>query len=127
MLCPQGTSASGANAVCSGHGRCLSLRNGANYADYLQFLNPVIYDGWDADKVHGCDCDDGWEGSSCSRRSCPKGDDPITPGLAESQVIECTCTGSCAGTFRISFQGRTTGNIPLQATAQLLHIKLQVR
>jgi len=27
-----------------------------------------VYDGWDADMIHGCVCDDGWEGYDCSLR-----------------------------------------------------------
>lgn len=126
MLCPVGLSASGRLDVCSGHGRCLSVQSGANYEDFVQFFNRSNYSGWDADKVYGCDCDNGWEGSSCSRRSCPKGDDPYTTGqVQEVQALECTCSGSCAGSLRLVFQGQKTRPIPLTATAAFVKMRLE--
>ena len=72
-MCPYGTSSSGESAVCSGHGRCLSLGDVSNFVDYEQFFNAAVYTGWDAEMIYGCDCDSGWEGSGCHRKSCPKG------------------------------------------------------
>ncbi|KAL8000405.1 hypothetical protein Plhal703r1_c22g0094891 [Plasmopara halstedii] len=34
---------------------------------------------WDQEKIMGCVCDANYEGHDCSRRMCPKGDDPLTP------------------------------------------------
>ena len=31
---------------------------------------------WDADRLFGCLCDDGYQGYDCSQRTCPRGDDP---------------------------------------------------
>lgn len=122
-----GTSASGLNDVCSGHGRCISLRDAAGFPDYLNYLDQVIYDDWDADMVHGCSCDEGWEGSSCSRRSCPKGDDPYTSGQSrEIQILECVCSGDCTGSFRLTFQGQTSAIIPLNASISMLKYRLEV-
>lgn len=73
MLCPYGKATSGADAVCSGHGRCISLGDASNFVDYEQFFSAVAYTDWDADMIYGCDCDSGWEGSGCHRKSCPKG------------------------------------------------------
>jgi hypothetical protein len=33
---------------------------------------------WDAKKTRQCMCDRGWEDVDCSKRMCPKGDDPLT-------------------------------------------------
>jgi hypothetical protein len=128
LLCPMGVTASGNTSVCTGNGRCMSLRDSAAYTDDLLALDAVAYDDWDGDMVHGCVCDDGWEGSSCSRRSCPKGDDPYTQGQdQEIQVLECTCDGACVGSFRLSFQGEKTAKIPLTASAEVLKYRLEVR
>lgn len=127
VLCPYSLSASGNFDICSGNGRCVSLRDAASFSDPELHLGKVSYSDWDSDMVHGCLCDDGWEGGSCSRRSCPKGDDPYTPGWSEVQVLECTCTDSCAGSFRLSFQGYKTASIPLNASAEMLKYRLEVR
>lgn len=127
VLCPIAKAASGTSAVCSGNGRCMSLRDSAGYADYELNLGQVSYTGWDADMVHGCVCDDGWEGSSCSRRSCPKGDDPYTVDqVPEVQVLECTCSDDCSGTFRLAFEGKKTSKIPLNASAEVVKFRLEV-
>lgn len=34
--------------------------------DRLEFEG--MYEGWDADMIHGCICDDGWDGYDCSQR-----------------------------------------------------------
>lgn len=38
--------------------------------DNLEFEGD--YDDWDADMIHGCVCDEGWEGYDCSLRSAQK-------------------------------------------------------
>lgn len=40
--------------------------------------NPVTYRLWDADKSQSCVCDEGYSGPDCTRRECPRGDDPLT-------------------------------------------------
>jgi hypothetical protein len=132
VICPMGSAAgsTGSQAVCSGHGRCLSLRRAASFMDYVQFFRSEVYVGWDSDAVHGCDCDDGWEGSSCSRRKCPHGDDPTTTGqVAEVQLIDCSCSGgTCApgSSLRFSFRDRSSRKIPYSASASLLETILEV-
>lgn len=122
-----GYSSNGKFDVCSGHGRCLSLRDAANYVDGDQFTTQVSYSDWDADMVYGCDCNPGWEGSSCSRKSCPKGDDPYTSDqIYEVQIIDCQCSGNCAGSFSLVFKGEMTAKIPLNASAELLKYRLEV-
>mmetsp|Transcript_635 Transcript_635/g.1457 ORF Transcript_635/g.1457 Transcript_635/m.1457 type:complete len:767 (-) Transcript_635:2005-4305(-) len=127
VLCPYGKSTSGADAVCSGHGRCMSLRDVSNFVDYEQFFSAVVYTEWDADMIYGCDCDSGWEGSGCHRKSCPKGDDPTTSGVSETQVIDCTCSDlTCAGTVQLTFKGQTTPPIPVARTGiRLLEYRLE--
>jgi len=100
---------------CSGHGRCLSMRELAQAAtdngdpstfEYGAVANDPLT--WDADKVYGCACDDGWQGHDCSLRTCPVGHDPMVPGDAEVQLLVCTAT---SGTFRLSFRS-VLGDVP---------------
>ena len=63
-------------------------------------------DKWDADRIFGCDCDDGWTGYDCSLRTCPTGDDPNSYDQnKERQVLRCVATN---GTFTLAFRGETT-------------------
>ena len=125
MLCPIGTISSDAAAYtyssissltqpCSGRGRCLSLRQISLYQDFTTYLGYTSYSGWDMDMIHGCLCDTGWEGVGCEKRSCPKGDDPLTAGVNEVQLIDCQCS-ACTGGMYISFNGETTPLIPYDA------------
>jgi len=59
VLCPIGTSANGLIQPCSGRGKCFSLREVANYQDFVHFFNRTSYSDWDADYIHGCACDAG--------------------------------------------------------------------
>lgn len=128
MQCPNGTSAAGKVAPCSGNGRCMSLRDVADYQDFEQFFNRTSYSDWDADMVHGCDCDDGWEGAACNLRSCPKGDDPYTAGVDEVQIIDCTCTGGgCDDTMQLSFKGKKTVPFRMDVTEEVIKHRLEVK
>ena len=74
---------------CSGHGRCTTLRDAAAAVNHRNLVQEVHYPStnWDAERVHGCVCEPGWEGFDCSTRSCPLGDDPMTTGTYETQVV----------------------------------------
>ena len=50
----------GSGLPCSGNGKCLSMRQAAG-------LHGRTYDNWDAQRVFGCVCDDGFEGHDCSQ------------------------------------------------------------
>lgn len=83
---------------CSGHGRCLSVREMAYTTDAQPSSPPTTYGGdgdtteWDMDMIFGCVCDSNWPvglgagevqepewfGADCSLRHCPSGDDPYT-------------------------------------------------
>lgn len=84
---------------CSGHGRCVSMKDMARLSNAMPLnCNDVYYEGyddehtWDSKKLFGCVCDskwtvgfgDGerqlteWYGHDCSKRRCPGGDDPVT-------------------------------------------------
>mmetsp|Transcript_26661 Transcript_26661/g.53206 ORF Transcript_26661/g.53206 Transcript_26661/m.53206 type:complete len:113 (+) Transcript_26661:375-713(+) len=66
--------------------------------------SPLIYGSdpnesmtWDADRIFGCTCDDGYEGYDCSVRSCPVGPDPLTASLDQvcSNHGVCNDEGKC--------------------------------
>lgn len=59
------------SANCNGRGRCMSIRGAAAVADGQGLIFEGMYGGWDADMIHGCLCDDGWEGYDCSLRCVP--------------------------------------------------------
>jgi hypothetical protein len=147
---PEGTNIT---AVCSGNGRCASLREVTGYQTFNTRLDYTQYAGWDADKIRGCLCEPGWGGIACEKRLCPKGDDPVLAGelgsnTAEVQLIDCLCTDckgidtSCVlniswllhcvvlhllGGLYISFAGQQTPLIPYDASEELIRYRLLVR
>lgn len=90
MICPED---------CSGHGVCDFIeelaKNGFDKA--IGGSLATKYDLWDKEKIMGCRCDPGYEGHNCARRTCPKGDDQLTPGQFEMNQAIFT-TNSAAGT-----------------------------
>jgi hypothetical protein len=44
------------------------------------------YDLWDGDMNQACVCDPRWSGNDCSLRKCPRGDDPLTITMTETQA-----------------------------------------
>eukprot|EP01033_Poteriospumella_lacustris_P009717 gene9717-6954_t len=71
---------------CSGHGRCVSMRQAAEEFDGYHLNHTTIYDRWDADIIHGCVCDYGYSGADCSQRSCEYGVDPRLSDQAREKV-----------------------------------------
>lgn len=110
--------------ACSGNGRCISMRDAAVLQDDRNFFVSTTYTLWDADKIMGCQCDPGYTGMDCSQRECPKGDDPLTPGVDAVQTITCTCS-SCTGTFALSFRGRITANLSPTSSSTDLETALE--
>jgi len=92
---------------CSGHGRCMSMRQMARQQNSFPTSQATTYEpqidgsAWDADMIFGCVCDSGWVvgldgnqtqeaeyfGPDCSLRHCPSGLDPkgATIGLPMSR------------------------------------------
>lgn len=72
--------------------------------------NAFDYSLWDADKHQMCICDSGYEGIDCSMRTCPRGDDPLTPSSGTGSERWCggkACTYEIQE-FRLSSDGPTS-------------------
>ena len=71
---------SGANGQeCSGHGDCRYISDLAT--DVSPFVNGRTdrkYNLWDKKSAQSCKCDATYTGADCSKRTCSKGDDPLT-------------------------------------------------
>ncbi|KAL4093706.1 hypothetical protein PRIC1_011138 [Phytophthora ramorum] len=110
---------------CNGHGQCMTIQQLSLEADAdspsLRFdygTDPNNIQTFDRDSVLGCKCDPGYEGYDCSKRSCTKGDDPVTTDqLDEIQVLKCTATG---GVFRLQYRTSTSVDIPFDAASSAL-------
>jgi hypothetical protein len=116
-------------APCSGHGRCISMRNAGqnvrgfsgsrasivpqrssvryansrseiatktNAAGDDSYFSPnymgsqafqVDYNEWEADRLFGCVCDEGFIGPACEERTCPLGTDPLFRGKPDTQSL----------------------------------------
>jgi hypothetical protein len=115
MSCPSATP----NSVCSGHGRCLNMArlaretrlNGVLASDNVETAISYGSDAnsaetWDAQRIHGCNCDAGYTGYDCSQRLCPMGDDPGTyEDHSEVQLYRCIAN---EGNFTLSFRSDET-------------------
>lgn len=124
LMCQPGSSIANAYGgipsllPCSDHGQCLSLSKIANNNSYI--------DLWDSNnRIQGCACDSGYQGTACAEKSCIKGDNPSTLGVNAVQLIDCTCT-TCTGGYKIIFKGKQTDMIPYQADAALVTYRLKV-
>ena len=112
----------GAANPCTGHGKCMSMSELALWSEsngdattYTYGEDPNDVSTWDGKRIHGCMCDDGWEGYDCSLRTCPRGDDPATyEQHNEVQLLQCKAT---KGSFKLTFRQFTTADIAFNATA----------
>lgn len=112
------------NRSCSGHGLCRSIRDAGYYFNGLTLIRPhIYYDNWDADRIRGCICDEGWEGPDCSSQSCPKGLDPLaTYDTSDVYLLECQADD---GYFTIQAFGGYTEPIPHDADPGYLQYVLE--
>ena len=124
LSCPS----SAAGDACHGGGSCGTMRIQAlSHKDDEGNLEPLTYgtilnnpSTWDADKIQGCICDDGFFGYDCSLRSCARGSPPgpASSAATEIQTITCESSDEPADTsIEITFQDRTTATLSGASTA----------
>ena len=70
----------------------MTMREAAAVLDRRTLFRKVRYELWDADKIQGCVCVDGYAGFDCSLRDCPVGSDPMSQGSIESQTVRTSAT-----------------------------------
>lgn len=125
--------------VCSGHGKCVSIKQMAVEQNALPFGGSYSYGGseetatWDENKIFGCVCDSAWDvgyadgqaqtpqwfGPDCSMKHCPSGDDPRTTDTDET---DCEYYDANGATWRgyVGTDGKkykSTGAMPSGVTA----------
>ena len=69
------------------------MKEAASSQDDITLMQSVSYTLWDAEKIMGCVCDQGYTGYDCSLRSCVTGHDPLTTGSPVDEVQAFDCTG----------------------------------
>jgi len=87
---------------CSGHGVCRTVEeitagaltkrkvDSAGADNFWEGVSTKTqYRLWDMDMAQSCVCDAGFTGPDCSRRQCPRGDDPLTHRSAECGGFPC--------------------------------------
>ena len=104
--------------------------------------DPFAAATWDAGMLSACHCDgypawnltspdplraDGgeWFGPACSLRRCPAGMDPHSCGDAPALEVQRLSCAAAAGSFALSFRGRSTGPLDFAATAAEIAAALQ--
>jgi hypothetical protein len=88
---------------CSGHGICMTMREASTTFNGRNLVLPSVeYNEWDADKIQGCVCDDGWTGVDCSERQCLFGIDPLATeeNDIEEYVLQCQAS---SGTYLLTY------------------------
>lgn len=126
MSCP------GSPISCTGHGTCLTMKQQGQYRTINGELAATSYGAtpnnpltWDAERVMGCFCDDGYGGYDCSEMTCPTGDDSETEFQTdEIQSIKCELPSTvnyALSTLTLGFRKQTAAI--LTASSSTLDIK----
>lgn len=110
--------------VCSGHGKCMSMRMAAKIQNDVTLFRSVDYDNWDADMMWGCVCGKGYGGPLCADKMCPTGDDPQTTSNTayEKQILDCKAE---SGTFTLHYRDEQTPSINFNANAATIKAALE--
>lgn len=124
-VCDDGFTGSGCRRLacpsdCSGHGTCEFIEDLAKetYRKRVGGTAGRTYALWDQEKIMGCVCDPGFHGHDCSLRTCPRGDDPLTPSTAEmKQFVTVGGSGQIYLTYFDPYgTAYTTDAIPILGT-----------
>jgi hypothetical protein len=93
--------------------------------DYTYGSTPNDRFTWDAEKVRGCYCDDGYTGYDCSLEACLYGDDARTT-KQNNEVQSFTCAASSSSAyFTLSFRQATTTPLYPSSTASNVQSALE--
>jgi hypothetical protein len=91
-----------------------------------------LHNTWDAERIMGCHCDDGYGGYDCSKLVCPTGKDPTQTGSPVYETQEIRCTRSSAETsdtstwgVYLSYRRQRTALISVTASASVLQQALE--
>lgn len=93
-----------------------------------QGVSASTYNGrWDAESIHGCECDAGHQGFDCSLKTCNFGDDPMTTGQQdEVQLLRCSFDPAVAGkALVLRFRRETTAVFDGSASASQMEALLE--
>jgi hypothetical protein len=124
IFCKAGLNPNGQILPCFGNGVCTPLREIAALQDFSDYNSTSNYNEWDADMLYGCKCDPGYTGVDCKQHMCPSGPDPLTQGLDEVKIMDCSCA-SCSGGLTFTFEGASSFLVPHTATAKILQYRLE--
>jgi hypothetical protein len=119
---------------CSGHGTCEFISDvfpTTEHGEFVHLTHQLLGKVWDADKSRMCVCDAKWTDVDCSRRMCPKGNDPLldcSEGYGDIDTQQqkiCLFEGDgidLGGDFAIKYNdyykgSYTTGALPYDASA----------
>jgi len=72
---------------CSRRGRCVSKRQIIEDRVFRATSFIYNYSEWDSNSFYGCICDFGYTGYDCSLKTCLYGDDPLTPGGQQGNLV----------------------------------------
>ncbi|GMF17472.1 unnamed protein product [Phytophthora fragariaefolia] len=88
---------------CSGHGTCEFIEELAadNFHKLIGGDPTTTYTLWDQEKIMGCVCDANYEGHDCSMRTCPKGDDPLTPN--QKDMVQAIVINQASGSGYLTY------------------------
>jgi len=94
---------------CSGHGTCYYIEQLSNLDSkvVVDYSNMQTMNTWDASKIQACVCDPYYEGTDCSLRQCPRGDNILTldqiSTVQEIVIYDSGATAAPTGEFTLTF------------------------
>jgi len=95
--------------------------------DFRGFGSIGAQDTWDASLLHGCVCDEGYDGIDCTQRSCSAGIDPLADSTVERpevQLLRCDFAATDDLDLSLGFGGQFTRPILAGDTVGALWQKL---
>eukprot|EP01035_Chromulina_nebulosa_P021371 gene21371-27688_t len=127
LSCPSITNDEGVVVDCSGHGTCYDISTLATLSTVNGVLAGFTYGAtandqntWDYNRIYGCYCDDGYDGS----------DPLVTTGVNAKQTISCTIDSSyylspTLSTFQLTFRNQQTSALSPTITLSELTTALE--